>query len=207
MVAMDPNFLREVTRVEHEATEAVMPLMGPDLTVALYARVLRSLWPIVHSWEAWAAISVPSELRELLQRRRRAPMLSADLKTLGIVEEDPMPTPDWASVVFADGDVPEGTEERKACVIGAMYVMEGSTLGGRFIARYVEEHLNITPGNGDAYFRGHGEATGSLWREFRERLAAVPEAFDPLVEAAAKRTFQAFGEALQSGLACGVGAV
>lgn len=197
---MDPNFLREATRAEHEATEAVMPLMGPGLTEELYARVLASLWPIVNSWELWVAGSLPSEFQEFLQRRRRAPMLAADLDVVGRVQEQ-FPSPDWNAVVYPKGVAPADEGERNACVMGAMYVMEGSTLGGRFIARYVEEHLHMTPGAGDAYFRGHGEATGSVWREFRERLAAVPDRFDPLVEESAKSTFRAFGRTLQAGLA------
>lgn len=201
---MDPNLLREATRAEHDATEAVMPLMGPGLTIEIYARVLASLWPIVHSWELWVASSLPAGLQEFLQRRRRAPMLAADLRELGVSEEH-RSVPDWTTVVYPEGVTPRDEGERHACVMGAMYVMEGSTLGGRFIARYVEEHLHMTPGAGDAYFRGHGDATGSVWREFREHLASVPDEFDALVEGAAKRTFRAFGRALQAGLAVDTG--
>ena len=47
-----------------------------------------------------------------------------------------------------------------ATLLGAMYVMEGSTLGGQLIARHVELVLGLTAGQGNAHFRGHNERTG-----------------------------------------------
>ncbi len=49
-----------------------------------------------------------------------------------------------------------------------MYVMEGSTLGGRFIAPHVAKLFHLDAGRGNAYFEGYGERTGSMWNEFRE---------------------------------------
>jgi heme oxygenase (biliverdin-IX-beta and delta-forming) len=54
--------------------------------------------------------------------------------------------------------VPEMTSA--ADLLGAMYVMEGSTLGGQLIARHVELVLGLTAGQGNAHFRGHNERTG-----------------------------------------------
>jgi heme oxygenase len=69
---------------------------------------------------------------------------------------------------------------------GSMYVMEGSTLGGRFIAPHVAERLDLAPGRGNAYFEGYGPRTGSMWNAFRETAAAsVPESqYDDAVKAA-----------------------
>jgi heme oxygenase len=68
----------------------------------------------------------------------------------------------------------------------------------------VEEKLHFAPGQGNAYFQGHGDQTGSMWREVTARIAAVPEEETERVIAAAKRTFIAFGEALRAGLAPGL---
>jgi heme oxygenase (biliverdin-IX-beta and delta-forming) len=51
-----------------------------------------------------------------------------------------------------------------------MYVMEGSTLGGQLIAKQLQKTLHLSAGKGDAYFRGHGDQTGPMWREFCEML-------------------------------------
>ncbi len=125
-------------------------------------------------------------------------MLRQDLETLGVRPaggaEAAGQRIDWARVVGAGSQSEAGFE---AGFMGALYVMEGSTLGGRFIARHVEQVLGLEPGRGDAYFQGHGEATGSLWRETTAAIAEVPEAQAEVVIAAAKRTFAAFGEAIR----------
>src|SRR5580693_9409415 len=81
-----------------------------------------------------------------------------------------------------------------ASLLGAMYVMEGSTLGGQLIARHVELVLGLTAGQGNAYFRGHNERTGQLWKEFCHALRTnVPDSETDAVIAAAKAMFGVFG--------------
>ena len=67
-----------------------------------------------------------------------------------------------------------------------MYVMEGSTLGGRFIAPHVARLFDLAHGRGNAYFDGYGPRTGSMWNAFRETAAAtVPDdQYDDAVTAA-----------------------
>ena len=71
--------------------------------------------------------------------------------------------------------------------LGALYVVAGSALGGRQLARGLD-HL-FPPGEtaGRQFFLGHGVQTGTVWRDYLEQLAAVPS--DPhtqteIVEAA-----------------------
>jgi heme oxygenase (biliverdin-IX-beta and delta-forming) len=193
---MDPRHLREATRAEHEATEAVMPLMTPGLSLEEYRRVLEALYPVVASWENWAGAHAPQELRELLQRRQRAKLLRTDLQFYGADAPAQAEGVNWAAVVGAD----RAEEAFKAGFVGAMYVMEGSALGGRFIARHVEAALGLEPGRGDAYFQGYAEETGSMWREVLAVITAVPDAHAEVVIGAARRAFAAFGDALRAGL-------
>ncbi|TVT37713.1 biliverdin-producing heme oxygenase [Hymenobacter setariae] len=51
-------------------------------------------------------------------------------------------------------------------LLGAMYVMEGSTLGGQVIARQLAK-VNIPL---RSYFSGYAERTGPLWKEFCQLL-------------------------------------
>ena len=204
MPLMDLRRLREETRPEHEATEAQMPLTAPGLTLDTYRQVLRLLLPVLQGWESWAARSAPVHLRPLLAARRRSHWIEQDLLTLGVpsagrgrAEPEPI---SWATVIggaAATAKVPENSEgASEAAFLGAFYVMEGSTLGGRFIARHVETALGLLPGQGDAYFRGHEEETGAMWRETTAAIAAVPESESEIVIEAARRTFQAFGAVL-----------
>ncbi len=70
--------------------------------------------------------------------------------------------------------------------------------GGRLIARHLEPTLGLVDGQGDAYFRGHGEATGALWRETAEAISAVPEIYAETLIDTARRTFTAFRTVLEN---------
>ena len=183
---MDVDALRALTRDEHERTEAQVSLMDDNLTPAQYADVLRRFYPPVRGWELWAERGAPEAYRPLLAARQRSGMLAADLSFWGA---EPLPE--------ALGEAWFAEFAGEAGFMGAMYVVEGSTLGGQYIARRLEERFGLAPGEGDAYFRGYGEATGARWREVKAALAALPAEQLPEVVGAAKRMFGVFGAALR----------
>jgi heme oxygenase len=72
-------------------------------------------------------------------------------------------------------------------LLGAMYVVEGSTLGGQVISRQLAK-ANITL---RSYFSGYGERTGPLWKAFCQLLSqeATPDSQTEIVQSASL-TFQ-----------------
>jgi heme oxygenase len=66
--------------------------------------------------------------------------------------------------------------------LGAQYVVEGSALGGRSLARQLDALLGGGMIAGRSFFTGHGATTGIVWREYLTRLSAVPD--DPSARAA-----------------------
>jgi heme oxygenase len=56
--------------------------------------------------------------------------------------------------------------------VGAVYVLEGSALGGPMIAPLVERHLDLAPGEGTAFFRGLGPRTAGRWADAQGRIDA-----------------------------------
>jgi heme oxygenase len=179
---MNLERLKRATAADHERVESLVPVMQPDLTNDLYRTVLLRFYSFISGWEAWARVNVPHELRPLLVERQRSHLLEADLLYFG--ERHPR-----RKYVLSQISAPG-----KAAFLGAMYVIEGSTLGGQYIARHVEETLGLSPGHGDSYFRGYGDRTGSMWRRFQQILEEVPEEDADLVIDAAKKMFSAFGE-------------
>ncbi|HEY4358712.1 MAG TPA: biliverdin-producing heme oxygenase [Acidobacteriaceae bacterium] len=188
--------MRTETRGEHESVEALLPLMSPDLTRELYGNVLRCMHGVVHAWETWAAAHVPERLAGLVRKRRRDALLYADLLVLGEKEgiETLVPPPPFTAA-FPDPTLHGDAFE--AGFLGAMYVMEGSRLGGQHIARYVEDKLGLAPGVGDAYFRGFGAGTGVMWSEFKALLAGVPDEYTAEVISAAKAMFHYFADGIR----------
>ncbi|MGV3696464.1 biliverdin-producing heme oxygenase [Flavobacterium sp.] len=53
-----------------------------------------------------------------------------------------------------------------AFALGILYVVEGSTLGGRYILKNIQPILGYTNEMGARYFAGYGDKTGSHWKSF-----------------------------------------
>lgn len=181
---MDLQLLRQATSAEHSSTEETVPLMADDLDHATYVDTLRRFYRVALAWDRWADSNVPVDLKPLLEGRRRATLLAEDLRNLG----EPTLPADIPDAEFINNDA--ATRE---VFLGRLYVMEGSTLGGQYIARHVEEKLNLPHGVGDSYFVGYGDNTGERWRQVREVLSAVPDEQGSAVITSAKQMFEIFG--------------
>lgn len=77
--------------------------------------------------------------------------------------------------------------------LGALYVLEGSALGGRVLFRHFEQTLGITQATGGSYFYGEGPETGPRWQRFVAVLESehAPRAGEVDAVAAACLTFRA----------------
>ncbi|WP_031530703.1 biliverdin-producing heme oxygenase [Dyadobacter crusticola] len=75
--------------------------------------------------------------------------------------------------------------------MGVMYVMEGSTLGGKIIYKHVHDKLGLDPESGAAYFWGYGDQTGTMWKAFVSVLAqyATRNNDSATIIESAKKTF------------------
>lgn len=176
------SLLKTATQAQHRAVEALMPVMHPSLTSLGYARLLCRLQAIVQPLETRL---VDLEVPEMfdLPRRLKAPLLSRDLAWFPAVHPVLPVTPALAGV-------PEA--------LGALYVLEGATLGGQIISRHLHQTLGITPERGGAYFSGYGRSTGQMWQAFSQQMDQVVSAADQgRVVAGARGTFQVFSEMFQ----------
>ena len=180
------KLLQRETLDLHREVEALMPVMSETLTRRGYLEVLRRLQAVVAPLEAhFDALPLPDELA--WPERRKAHLLALDLAVMG---EGP-------SNQQAPLSVPELTTLAQA--FGALYVLEGATLGGQLISRHLRRTLGLSPGQGSAYFSGYGPQTGPRWRSFGEVLeASVPAEDAAEFVAGARRTFEAFRSALRS---------
>ena len=61
-------------------------------------------------------------------------------------------------------------------LLGAGYVVEGSALGGRGLARQLDGLLGTGTTAGRLFFSGHGTQTGEVWLSYLARLSAASTA-------------------------------
>ena len=169
--------LREETRSEHNAIEAVLGLMSASLTLDTYRHTLERFYgfyrPVeeaVHALGGWDGRGLD------LGERRKTPLLEADLRALGVNAPELLPLCRQLPPIVSVGGA-----------FGALYVMEGATLGGQFISRHTGQTLGVTPETGGGFFHAYGERTGAMWQAFRAALvafAAAPGTHDEVVGSA-----------------------
>jgi heme oxygenase (biliverdin-IX-beta and delta-forming) len=158
--------LRDETAAMHRAVERALPLLDADLSLERYQRALRVLYGYYEPLEA--RLAQMAELPRLgVPFARRAPLLERDLLALGMA--------------------PEGIVAIRRCSVlpgltglehlaGAVYVLEGASLGGRVVARVLQRRLAIGRSNGGSFFLSDGHGAASRWAAFVAWLDALPNA-------------------------------
>lgn len=149
--------LREETRESHERLEAATGLSAETATRERVAHLLVTMHGFLQAWEPWA-LATP-EGRRLLEGRRKVETLDGDLKRMGL----PVPT---RTTVAIDGVATPGT------VVGSFYVIEGSTLGGLLINKWIKSSTWV-PDGGLSYFDMYGRNTKRMWNAFIQRAEAM----------------------------------
>jgi heme oxygenase (biliverdin-IX-beta and delta-forming) len=176
------RFLKEGTAAQHEAVERRVNLTNRLSNPSAYANLLGCFYGFYEPLEAALGQVAGYETVGLhFDERRKTPRLVADLAVLGH-------TPDELSLWNAPAFASLGE------ALGAMYVIEGATLGGQFITKAVESRLGFTPECGCAFFASYGDRVGVMWEAFREALVAhatTPEREAEIVLTATD-TFNAF---------------
>ena len=172
--------LREETRDLHDAIERGLDWERRVATPAGY-RALLARWYGFHATfePAAAAVFADAAAEGFFGPRRKLHLLRRDLFHLGLTagEVDALPMCGPPMPIAA-----------RAEALGALYVLEGSTLGGQIVARHVERTLGLDPrGGGCAYYASYGRnGIGPMWRAFQGEVAAQssPATDDALVRAA-----------------------
>jgi heme oxygenase len=171
--------LRAVTAGAHSRLERDLNLLRPPLSRARFTTLLVRFWGFHAASEP--AIRRHDALAHLMAGRYRLDILARDLQSAGLSSGEIEALPQCA----AAGSLSRSLEG----ALGSLYVMEGSTLGGRLISRALSEASWLPPG-GVGYFNPYGSRTAAMWRSFQDELTARSSpAADPLIEASALTTF------------------
>jgi heme oxygenase len=147
--------LKQKTRAHHESLEKDMESQRYFADLPSYRRLLERWYGWYEPWERMVAQQASPEIVSFMRERWKLPLLLEDLRALHAKSLDTVPR--------ADVPVPESEAEW----IGTLYVLEGSTLGGQYIARSIEQQFGLRDGRGYSFFRSYGDQVGSMWRSFR----------------------------------------
>ena len=171
------SLLRDATRETHQRLHGhagFSAIQSGTATTDQYLWMLRRLYGFHRAYEQAALCGVV-----------RTTWLETDLMTLG-------ETPHSLYLLPRCADLPrlETLNQR----LGARYVVDGSALGGREMARGLDGLLGAGVPAGRRFFLGHGAATGDVWRQVMALLADAPETDQAQTEIvnAAAATFSAF---------------
>src|SRR5690606_10161906 len=108
---------------------------------------------------------VPLEKTIFLQVKEALPDAAQRRKAAWIMEDIHFFRPAYQPA-FTTSSTPEINSLSQA--IGALYVIEGSTLGGQVICKMVAQKLDISHAGGFKFFSGYGEETLSMWGNFKK---------------------------------------
>jgi heme oxygenase len=172
------------TRPEHERLEHRLDLLDDTISLKRYGALLQGFY----------GLYVPLENRLLhrpewhtlgfdVEPRRKVPLLRRDLQSRGFSRAEIEALP----LCPALPDV-----STFAQVLGCLYVLEGSTLGGQILARHFARVLDIDAHSGAAFFSSYGEHVGAMWRSFGQMLSAqaTSRAIENQMIDAARSTFE-----------------
>lgn len=179
--------LRDGTHAEHVRLNQHPLLKGitrPGYTLSMYRRVL------VAYYHFYGALEVAIERSDYwvadafsYEPRRKLGWIVQDLVALGVDPDEPGWLP--SSPIFpplAGGLAP---------LVGVLYTIEGSTLGGQVISRHIGTHLGLAAANGGRFFFGYGPETPNYWAEFEAFMEASLASSEQFAQAlgAARDTF------------------
>ena len=160
MISPVHQVLRDGTRERHETLDQGLALADGDVSRDHYLNYLRTLlgWLEPVEQRLWQ-LDWPAPLRASARAGKSA-LIRADLLAAG----------DAAPVAHCT-DVP-APDEADAYALGVAYVVEGSQLGGRFLAKRLED---VTPPLPLSYLRGYGDEVGALWKGFLQHLDSAAQ--------------------------------
>jgi len=175
--------LRNQTASPHQQLEKlVVARLKSIRSNAEYADMLKIFYSYFKNLEEVLTPYITTDVLPDYPERRHAVSLAEDIVDLG-GDLNELP------------EVHVPTIDSTAKALGALYVMEGSVMGGRVIVQMLAKP-GIT--QGISFFLGYGPETGQKWNVFIDALRAnISEEYAADAIYAARETFARFADAFQ----------
>lgn len=158
----DYNFLETLKAETSEAHQQLEQLqisraiVSPEITNQQYFTYLSKMLSVNKAIESQVFPMVESVFPDIDQRYK-SKWLEADL-----VHDD--------GNVEASGEFTFQAQLTLGMAVGIIYVIEGSTLGGRYILQNISANLDFDADHGASYFAGYGNKSGAFWKSVLNNL-------------------------------------
>lgn len=158
------NTLKTQTANSHKKLESLPVsscILSPEMKIDDYAHYLKLMHNVHHDVEENVFPLLSNIIGDLKEREKKH-LIEEDLAFLKYNKPNPI-------AVFGSKN------STIAYALGILYVVEGSSLGGRFILKNIETVPGLNEGKGVSYFTGYGNKTGSHWKNFLNVLTEYQE--------------------------------
>lgn len=180
--------LKKITAAAHLSTEkSLIPALTRIRSNADYYQVLKTFYGFFAPLQQLTAQYISANDLFDIHERRTADKLLSDIKSIGYPTND-------LDICKKMPDI-----KNKAHAFGALYVAEGSTLGGAVICNMLlkNDHLSLTENN-LRFFNAYGKDNAVKWETFISTLNLQPD-LDPIADAA-NQTFYLFKNWIEQSL-------
>jgi len=180
--------LKEQTAEQHQRLEGKLNILARLNSAQGYKSLLKQFYGFYRPLEMHlGSVMCPPGFLANFTARRKTPLLEKDLLFLDLPERELRALPQCQKLP---------TVESEAQAFGCLYVLEGATLGGQIISKYVADKLGYERERGATFFKSYGAEVRAMWCAFCQALreyATAHDADDEVV-AAAVDTFDKFDQ-------------
>ena len=153
--------LKSQTATAHKNLESLpvsASILSPNMKISDYCHYLSLMYDVHKSTQEMVFPLLKNFISDL-EERAKTQLILDDLSFLNYTKKESV-------CIFNNQDI------NVPFALGILYVIEGSTLGGRFILKNIETIPGLDQQNGVSYFTGYGNKTGSYWKAFLNELTA-----------------------------------
>jgi len=180
--------LKEQTAEQHQRLEGNLNILARFNSAQGYKLLLEQFYGFYRPLEMHlGSVMCPPGFLVNFTARRKTRLLEKDLLFLDLPERELLALPQCQRLP---------TVKSEAQAFGCLYVLEGATLGGQIISKYVADKLGYERERGATFFKSYGAEVRAMWWAFCQALREYATAHDEddEVVAAAVDTFDKFDQ-------------
>jgi heme oxygenase len=169
--------LKAETHADHAATEGVpfsSAMLERRLPRPVFIKHLQAMLVVHDALEGALSRSDDAAVRQVWNAElAKVPLLKRDLKALGGPEVDPH-HPALSAAAGCAAALRTINETEPSALLGALYVLEGSTLGATILRGHISAMYDIDETTGLSYYSPYGNAVMPHWMTFKAAMNAAP---------------------------------